>query len=327
MCESGWVVTRGAALLVFGCLTGCASGARGVVRARAVSPKVGVRNASGERPQMRVEAGLPAVAAALPAPAPAKDVAQANGDDAYVMPVMLEKEAVEPPVPAGCPTEMSLLPGGVCVDRWEGSLVLVTTEGKEQDWSPFVTVGPGVPPVKAVSRAGVFPQGYLTGVRAAEACENAGKRLCTSEEWQVACQGPERTTYPYGERREAHRCNDDGRGKHPLIDLTERLGLAPEQMWRDSMEHPMINQLPNTLRKTGERSGCTNAYGVFDMVGNLHEWVDDAAGTFRGGFYMDTRINGEGCRYVTTAHNRRYHDYSTGFRCCMDSRGGNGDAR
>jgi len=55
------------------------------------------------------------------------------------------------------------------------------------------------------------------------------------------------------------------------------------------------------------------------MVGNLHEWTDDRTGTFRGGFFMDTTQNGEGCAYSTTGHDFEYHDYSTGFRCCMDA--------
>jgi sulfatase modifying factor 1 len=84
------------------------------------------------------------------------------------------------------------------------------------------------------------------------------------------------------------------------------------------MNQPIINQLPNTLLPTGERAECTNGYGVYDMVGNLHEWVDDPDGTFRGGYYMDTTKNGDGCSYRTTAHDFTYHDYSTGFRCCMD---------
>jgi hypothetical protein len=52
------------------------------------------------------------------------------------------------------------------------------------------------------------------------------------------------------------------------------------------------------------------------MMGNLHEWTSDAAGTFRGGFYVDTVVNGNGCLYRTTAHDTAYSDYSTGFRCC-----------
>ena len=52
------------------------------------------------------------------------------------------------------------------------------------------------------------------------------------------------------------------------------------------------------------------------MVGNLHEWTAAAHPTFRGGYYLDTHINGDGCDYRTMAHAAKYRDYSTGFRCC-----------
>ena len=68
--------------------------------------------------------------------------------------------------------------------------------------------------------------------------------------------------------------------------------------------------------ETGANPGCVSEDGVFDMMGNLHEWTADPAGTFRGGFFVDTKINGEGCLYRTTAHNTLHWDYSTGFRCC-----------
>lgn len=62
------------------------------------------------------------------------------------------------------------------------------------------------------------------------------------------------------------------------------------------------------------------------MVGNLHEWVKTdpgssgtPRGTFAGGYYLDTTINGDGCQYRTTAHAHDYHDYSTGFRCCAEA--------
>ncbi len=83
------------------------------------------------------------------------------------------------------------------------------------------------------------------------------------------------------------------------------------------MNDPAINQQPDTLALTGQYATCTNSYGTFDMVGNLHEWVDDPAGTFVGGFYVDAELNGSGCTYTTTAHQFGYHDYSTGFRCCL----------
>jgi formylglycine-generating enzyme len=84
------------------------------------------------------------------------------------------------------------------------------------------------------------------------------------------------------------------------------------------MNDPRLNQLTETLAPTGSHEGCTNDYGVYDMVGNLHEWTDDPHGTFQGGYYLDTHLNGDGCAYRTVAHAMTYHDYSTGFRCCAD---------
>ena len=82
--------------------------------------------------------------------------------------------------------------------------------------------------------------------------------------------------------------------------------------------HPCLDQLPAGLGRTGARAGCSSADGILDLMGNLHEWTADPAGTFRGGFFVDTVINGNGCLYRTTAHDVRHWDYSTGFRCCAD---------
>lgn len=218
---------------------------------------------------------------------------------------------------ARCPAEMALVEDHVCVDRWEASIVERVRSGERQ-WSPFMPVDGREALLRAVSRPSVIPQGYISGEQAARACSASGKRLCKSDEWESACRGPAKTMFPYGESRRAGACNDDLRPVHPVAEVAASLGLAPGDWWRDAMNNPLINQLPASLLRTAERVECTNAYGVFDMVGNLHEWIDDESGTFRGGFYMDTSHNGDGCSYATTAHNFRYHDYSTGFRCCMD---------
>lgn len=210
---------------------------------------------------------------------------------------------------------MALVRGQVCIDRFEAHLVSIGPEGRERPWSPDVAPKG---PVRAHSAEGVRPQAFVDGVRAAAACAAAGKRLCTPREWVVTCRGPEDTTYPYGERRQEGTCNGDGRGSHPVGEVTRRYGLPPDRMWYENMQDRRINQLPDTVEPSGRHPRCTNAYGAFDMVGNVHEWVDDPSGTFRGGFYMDTQINGEGCDYATTAHGNDYRDYSTGFRCCRD---------
>ncbi|MEP7122273.1 MAG: SUMF1/EgtB/PvdO family nonheme iron enzyme [Byssovorax sp.] len=220
-----------------------------------------------------------------------------------------------------CPADMALVDGRVCVDKWEGSIVEIVPGGPERLWSPYVPIDGHESSVRAVSRPGVIPQGYISGKQAEGVCRASGKRLCASGEWQNACRGPEHTQFPYGDTRRAGVCNDDIRPVHPVPEAGVLLGITGGHLWSEGMNQAIINQLPDTLLPTGERAECTNGYGVFDMVGNLHEWVDEPDGTFRGGYYMDTSHNGEGCSYATTAHDFTYHDYSTGFRCCMDPDG------
>ena len=205
-----------------------------------------------------------------------------------------------------------------CIDRYEGSLV--TVEGKkEKPHAPYEPVAKDEK-VRAVSRSGVVPQGYISQTEAAAACKNAKKRLCTSEEWEQACRGKNPTTFPYGDERKSGYCNDSGRA--PLATLYPEMGQDVYAS-ATAMNDPRINQAEGTVSPTGSHAKCKNAFGVFDMVGNLHEWVEGVSnghGTFRGGYYQDTTKNGDGCKYRTVAHDPSYHDYSTGFRCCADPR-------
>ena len=143
------------------------------------------------------------------------------------------------------------------------------------------------------------------------ACTQAGKHLCTDTEWLSACQGPTGFTYPYGNTRMTGVCNDH-RAVHPAV---ERFGTSASWIW-SMLNDACINQLPMSLARTGQFTGCVSGSGAHDMMGNLHEWTADPAGTFRGGYYVDTVMNGNGCLYATTAHSMTYWDYSTGFRCC-----------
>jgi formylglycine-generating enzyme required for sulfatase activity len=105
---------------------------------------------------------------------------------------------------------------------------------------------------------------------------------------------------------------------------------------------PRLAQTEGFLALTGEYAGCSSGEGVMDLVGNLHEWVADKVdaslksklpvpaiaqrrigkhpgnGIFMGGFFSTLSQHGDGCQYVTAAHDPHYHDYSTGFRCCQD---------
>jgi formylglycine-generating enzyme len=213
-----------------------------------------------------------------------------------------------------CPPDMASVDDRFCVDKYEASLLEVMPSGEERAWPYYLPVEGHV--VRAVSEKGVYPQGYISEKQAKEACGRSGKRLCKASEWKKACQGPEPKKFGYANEQKRGVCNDHGiSGMGKLFSADAARGNI---FVFEKMNDPRLNQLEGTLAETGSHEGCTNGYGVQDMVGNLHEWVDDPDGTFQGGYYLDVTQNGDGCGYRTDAHEAWYHDYSTGFRCCAD---------
>jgi hypothetical protein len=227
----------------------------------------------------------------------------------------LLKEGDRPlPMNGLCPADMASIDDRFCVDKYEASLVEILPNGQEQAWPYYLPVEGHV--VRAVSEKGVYPQGYISEKQAIEACGRSGKRLCKPKEWKTACRGPDSKQFGYGNERRPGTCNDTGRSPMGMFYGAQ---IAAGHGWTfANMNDPQLNQQDKTLAETGSHDGCTNGYGVYDMVGNLHEWVDDPAGTFQGGYYLDVTENGDGCGYRTDAHAAWYHDYSTGFRCCAD---------
>jgi sulfatase modifying factor 1 len=202
-----------------------------------------------------------------------------------------------------------------CIDKWEAHVVELGDDGQERPHSPYDTVEDIE--VRAKSASGVFPQAYISRVQAAKACAHANKRLCTAPEFVKACTGGEPgALYPYGgTTRKKGVCNE-GKGSS----MVRFFGWDSHKWTEAAFNDPRLNQWEGGLARTGAYTGCVSPTGVYDCVGNLHEWVDEpdpqGHGRFRGGFYGDAELNGQGCTYVTRAHAPTYHDYSTGFRCC-----------
>jgi hypothetical protein len=219
-----------------------------------------------------------------------------------------------------CPTGMAQV-GSICIDRWEAYVVELDDAGAEHPHSPYDVVD-GLS-VRAKTRGGVVPQGYISQLQATQACAAAGKRLCSGGEFRQACEGPDAgNLYPYGgQTRIPGDCNADKGSPVPIL-----FGSDAASWTYADFNDPRLNQVDGGLAPTGSYPHCESPYGIFDCVGNLHEWGSDPAdsnghGRFRGGFYGDATYNGPGCLYVTSAHELAYHDYSTGFRCCADVAG------
>ncbi len=283
--------------------------------------------ACGEPRVTAMEAGAPEPTPATPAP---------------VAPPIVPVPPPTPPAPRSlCPEGMASV-DRACIDRYEAHLVTRGPRGELTPHPHFLRPEEGVV-YEARSEAGVYPQAYISRVESAAACAEAGKRLCTRKEWQRACryqaEGRPERTYPYGDHAEPKRCNTE----KPHL-LTLRFGADSTRWHYADFNDPGLDQEPGFLAKTGEYPGCVGDAGVYDLVGNLHEWVSDTADTafearirgegvarsfqywssgnavFMGGFYSTHGELGPGCTFTTIAHEPRYHDYSTGFRCCADAR-------
>jgi formylglycine-generating enzyme required for sulfatase activity len=160
------------------------------------------------------------------------------------------------------------------------------------------------------------PQAYVSYHTARRACDSAGKRLCTSEEWLVACRGRWRTHYPYGNEFRRVSCNVY-RYVHPSLALH---GMASTGQLDPRLNLVTVWGTEPLLRDTGASPNCKSPWwdgqAAYDMVGNLDEWVEDERGVFRGGFF--SRATTKGCDAQVASHAPDYFDYSTGARCCRD---------
>jgi formylglycine-generating enzyme len=243
------------------------------------------------------------------------------------------------PTMARCPAEMVDVRGRFCIDRYEATLVdqkagrrlspyyhptRAQTSASFKEWSHYAqgqALAVPAPPdfqlsedfePRAESREGVTPSGYLSGNLAEIACRNAGKRLCTLDEWVFACRGESARKFPYGDHYEDGVCNVF-REAHPAQILHGDMStghLDPRLNLVDGASGPL-------LRKTGATTTCRSVWGndaAYDMVGNLDEWVEADRGAFLGGFY--SRSTREGCDAKVSSHPRAYFDYSLGTRCC-----------
>jgi formylglycine-generating enzyme required for sulfatase activity len=85
--------------------------------------------------------------------------------------------------------------GNFCIDIYEASRGDATAISAGSDGS------------RAYSVAGVLPWQVASNAEAALGCAAVGKRLCSPAEWQLACEGPDQTTYAYGDRYNATTCN------------------------------------------------------------------------------------------------------------------------
>ncbi len=167
---------------------------------------------------------------------------------------------------------------------------------------------------------GALPRVLTSWLEAEKLCEKAGKRLCTEEEFNFACEGPDMLPYATGYVRDPDKCNMDRDYRRP--DLTRRM-----KPYDDCPNDPHCkNELARLDQRhaIGSRLTCTSWAGLVDLNGNVNEWVripgekpPNRSG-LKGGWWGPVR---DRCRPTVTFHKENDYGYEAGFRCCRDAAG------
>jgi hypothetical protein len=182
------------------------------------------------------------------------------------------------------------------------------------------------------NKACELPFVFVTPSQALRICEAQGKRLCTQDEWNLACRGdPSGGTdrlYAYGDDLDLTVCNTNkSRAGGPFCEVS-----TSEKVW---------TTCGTNTEPTGAFPRCRSRFGVFDQHGNVAEImtrVEKADGEVKSQlkgsafFYVDVakKPNDPGgywtrypdhCNFdprwhvekIETAGHMNYH---LGFRCC-----------
>jgi len=155
----------------------------------------------------------------------------------------------------------------------------------------------------AVSGIHEIPATRMSWHAAKTACDKAGMRLCTEREWLSACQG-------------ALAIDDDGDGE-----FSDDLVEGTQYPYSD-FHNPRLcwsGKKRETFRPvyTAEMPDCVSQKGVYDLVGNVEEWVGDTPETaiLMGGAY-DTPKDKARCYRANKTFGAGYASKRSGFRCC-----------
>ncbi len=166
------------------------------------------------------------------------------------------------------------------------------------------------------NRPCVLPFVFSHSIMARRLCALSGKRLCTQEEWNTACEadpnGGAPRKYAYGDTLDLNICHT-GKEKSPRCDVDNAL-------WKTC---------PSDTAPTGSFPQCKSRLGVFDQHGNVAEAMTRMEGKTNyvqlkgSAFFYDGEMYADHCRYdprwhVDPAEESFHSNYHLGFRCCRD---------
>lgn len=194
---------------------------------------------------------------------------------------------------ARCPEGMVEVDGGgYCIHRYEvcGEMRTFTPEQGARLLDKPERVDFSV-------EAGCLPL-QATWEQARDVCGYLGYRLCSSQEWEDACDGQV----------------GPGGASYPTLSGQYAPGDCAFTEPRHAPRAP--------LSETGAHPACVTPSGVADMAGNLWEWTDPGQRGPDGAPLVDKRGGAHygrdpvGCAYSAVGTHAPSFYASTGFRCC-----------
>ena len=143
------------------------------------------------------------------------------------------------------------------------------------------------------------PVNCVTYHGAEQYCAYVGGRLCRQEEWLAACRGSQGRPFPYGHTFKVDLCN------------VQSQTLTVEGRERGTVPVGSLKQCEGGLS------------GLFDMAGNVAEWVDsckDSYCKFRGAGYLsnDPVDSFAGCSGICSGNDKAFKSSVVGIRCCKE---------
>ncbi|MCH7779325.1 MAG: SUMF1/EgtB/PvdO family nonheme iron enzyme [Acidobacteria bacterium] len=140
-----------------------------------------------------------------------------------------------------------------------------------------------------------FPAVEVSFEGAKAFCSWSSKRLPSEREWLAACEGPEGLSYPWG-----HHFRTAG----PEARLRANIFGAGDGFAR--------------LAPVGSFADGRSVYGIYDMSGNVWEWVASAEGKpfLRGGSWINGKTQAQCAKRADMSSSHSYiKGNSVGFRC------------
>jgi hypothetical protein len=136
------------------------------------------------------------------------------------------------------------------------------------------------------NEADANPRDMVSQEQAEELCKQAGKHLCSIDEWQAACRGKDKTRFSYGDAYKQNKCNTNTKA----------------------------------MKRSGRKEQCRSWFGMYDMNGNLWEWTSTKSKDHPNMFLVAggawNTNNESKCTDSKFSFYPQNQYPSVGFRCC-----------